>query len=147
MNMLGLLWSIRIAHIACYWKFFFVHSSISPGFAKQIMPILRVLYYDGSLVNWKILSLTNTKFKPLIFSMSSFALSSTANMFVLMILYDFCLFPAQFCYINVLWHDAWMPEVYSQRSTAETSIARQRPSRHFPAAMNKLVETRALLRN
>jgi hypothetical protein len=39
------------------------------------------------------------KFKPLIFSMSGFTLSYTANMFILMILYNFCLLPVQFCYI------------------------------------------------
>jgi hypothetical protein len=33
--------------------------------------------------------------------MSGFTLSYTANMFILMIPYDFCLFPAQFCYIIV----------------------------------------------
>jgi hypothetical protein len=33
--------------------------------------------------------------------MSSFALSYTANIFILTILYDFCLLPAQFCYLIV----------------------------------------------
>jgi hypothetical protein len=33
--------------------------------------------------------------------MSGFALSYTASMFILMILYDFCLLLAQFCYIIV----------------------------------------------
>jgi hypothetical protein len=45
MNMLGLLSSIRIAHIAHYWKWFLFtiyKSSVSPGFAKQIMPILLI---------------------------------------------------------------------------------------------------------
>jgi hypothetical protein len=45
--------------------------------------------------------LTTAKFKPLIFSTSSFTLSYTANMFIHTIPYDFCLFPAQFCYIIV----------------------------------------------
>jgi hypothetical protein len=48
-----------------------------------------------------VVSLTIAKFKPLIFSMSGFALSYTANMFILMILYDFCLSPAQYCYIII----------------------------------------------
>jgi hypothetical protein len=40
----------------------------------------------------------------LIFSISSFTLSYTANMFILMIPYDFGLFPAQFCYtIIYMW--------------------------------------------
>jgi hypothetical protein len=33
--------------------------------------------------------------------MSGFAMSYAANMFILIILYDFCLSPAQFCYITV----------------------------------------------
>jgi hypothetical protein len=36
--------------------------------AKQIMPILRILCYNGSLITWTVGSLTTTKFKPLIFS-------------------------------------------------------------------------------
>jgi hypothetical protein len=35
------------------------------------------------------------------FSMSGFTLSYTSNMFILMILYDFSVLPAQFCYIIV----------------------------------------------
>jgi hypothetical protein len=54
-------------------------SSVSPGFAKQIMPILRILCYNGSLVTWMVASLTTSKFKPLIFSMSGFTFSYTAN--------------------------------------------------------------------
>jgi hypothetical protein len=70
-------------------------SPVSTGFAKQIMPVLRILCYNGNLATWTFISLmTTTKFKPLIFSMSGFALSYTANMFILMILYDFCLLPA-----------------------------------------------------
>jgi hypothetical protein len=60
------------------------------------MPILR---YNGSLVAWTVVSLTTAKLKPFIFSMSGFILSYTTNTFILMILYDFCLSPAQFCYI------------------------------------------------
>jgi hypothetical protein len=44
---------------------------------------------------------TAAKFKPLIFSVSDFALSYNTNMFFLMNLYDFCLLLAQFCYIIV----------------------------------------------
>jgi hypothetical protein len=53
------------------------------------MHILRILCYNGSLVTWRVVSLTATKFKSLIFSMSGFTLSYTVNMFILMILYDF----------------------------------------------------------
>jgi hypothetical protein len=76
-------------------------SSVSPGFAKQIMSILHNLYYNGSLVTWTVISSTTAKYKLLIFSMSGFALSYTANMFILMILYDFSLLPVQCCYIIV----------------------------------------------
>jgi hypothetical protein len=71
-------------------------SSVSTDFAKQIMPILHILLYNGSLVTWKVASLTTAKFMPLVFSVSDFALFYTVNMFILMILYDFCLLPAQF---------------------------------------------------
>jgi hypothetical protein len=37
-----------------------------------------------------VISLTATKFKPLIFPVSSFTLAYVVNMFILMILYDFC---------------------------------------------------------
>jgi hypothetical protein len=36
-------------------------SSVSPGFVKQIMPILRILCYNGSLVTWTVVSLTAAK--------------------------------------------------------------------------------------
>jgi hypothetical protein len=71
-------------------------SSVSPDFAKQIMSILLILCYNGSLVTWTVVSLTTPQFKPLIFSMSGFALSYTTNIFILMTLHDFCLSPAHF---------------------------------------------------
>jgi hypothetical protein len=76
-------------------------SSVNIGFAENIMTILRILCYNGSLVTWTVVSLTTAKLKALIFSMSGFALYYTANMFILMIPYDFCLFHAQFCYIII----------------------------------------------
>jgi hypothetical protein len=76
-------------------------SSVSTCFAGQIMPILHILCCNGCLVTWTVVSLTTAKFKPLIFSVSGFTLSYTANMFILMIPYDFCLFSAQFCYIII----------------------------------------------
>jgi hypothetical protein len=47
-----------------------------------------------------VVGLTTAKFNPLIFSMSGFLFSYTANMFILMILYDFSLIPAQFYMID-----------------------------------------------
>jgi hypothetical protein len=73
----------------------------SPGFAKQIMNILHILCYNGRLVTWMVISLITAMFKPLIFSMSGFTLSCTVNILILMILCDFCLLPAQFCYIII----------------------------------------------
>jgi hypothetical protein len=68
-------------------------SYVSPGFWKQIMPISLISCYNGGLVTWTVISFTTAKFKPLLFSMSAFALSYAANMFILVILYDFCLLP------------------------------------------------------
>jgi hypothetical protein len=42
--------------------------SVSPGFAEKIMPILRILCYNGSLVTRTAVSLNTANFKPLIFS-------------------------------------------------------------------------------
>jgi hypothetical protein len=84
MNMLGLSSSVRIGHIACNWKFFLLHYIqflCQSGFAKQIIPILSILCYNGSLVTWTVVSLTTAKFKPLTFSMCGFALSYSANTF------------------------------------------------------------------
>jgi hypothetical protein len=71
---------------------------LCPGSAKQIMSVLRIFCCNGSLVIWTVVRLTTAQFKPLICSISGFAMSYTANMIVLMILYDFCLLPAQLCY-------------------------------------------------
>jgi hypothetical protein len=70
-------------------------SSVSPGSSKQIIPILFTLCYNGSLVNWTVVILTAAKFKPFIFSVSG------SRLFVLMVLYDLCLWPAQFCCIII----------------------------------------------
>jgi hypothetical protein len=48
-----------------------------------------------------VVSLTVAKFKLLIFSVSGFALPYAANIVILMIFYDLCLLPAQFCYVIV----------------------------------------------
>jgi hypothetical protein len=69
-NMLGLSSSVRIAHIACYWKFSLCtiyKFSVSTGFSEQIMPILRILCYNGRLVTWTVVSLNTAKFRRLYF--------------------------------------------------------------------------------
>jgi hypothetical protein len=61
MNMLGLVKCmyrtystlLKILPCALYYK-----SSVSPGFAEQIMPVLRVLRYNGTLVTLTVVSLT-----------------------------------------------------------------------------------------
>jgi hypothetical protein len=81
-------------HVIEKSSFYTTHkSSVSTGFTEQIMPILRILCYNGSLVIWSVIRLTTKKFKPLTFSMSGFTLSYTANIFIRMILYDFCVSP------------------------------------------------------
>jgi hypothetical protein len=59
------------------------------------------LQNNDSLVTWTVIHMTAAKFKPLIFSVLGFALSSVANIFIFMILDDFCLLPAWFCYVIV----------------------------------------------
>jgi hypothetical protein len=46
-------------------------SAVSTNFAKQIMSILRILYYNGSLVTRTVVSSSTAKFKPLMFSTDS----------------------------------------------------------------------------
>jgi hypothetical protein len=61
-------------------------SSVSLGCTKQIMPTLLILCYNGSLVTWTVVSLTIAKFKPLIFSLSGFALYVYSHDFVWLLL-------------------------------------------------------------
>jgi hypothetical protein len=100
------------------------------------MPVLRILCYNGSSVTWTVVSLTTAKFKPLIFSMAGFALAYTTNMFILTILYDFCLSPAQFCYTIV-----YMRKVESrvQISLLETSRHRRRKKHRSSVAVYRLL--------
>jgi hypothetical protein len=67
-------------------------SSVSTCFAEQIMPILHILCCNGCLATWTVVSLATSKFKRPIFSMSGFTLFYAANMFILIISYDFCFF-------------------------------------------------------
>jgi hypothetical protein len=72
------------------------------------MPILFTLCYYDSLVTWTVVSLTAAKFKPLIFSVSGFALPYATKIVILMILYDLCLFPVQLLY-NRIHTEGWKP--------------------------------------
>jgi hypothetical protein len=113
MNMLGVSSNVRIALIACYWKFFLlrcIQFLCQSRLCKRDHAYIRYLCCNGNLVTWTVVSLTATRFKPLIISVSGLALSYTANMFILMILYDFWFSPAQFCYIHREGWKAWWAE-------------------------------------
>jgi hypothetical protein len=70
-------------------------SSVSPDFGKQIMDVLFILRYNGSLVHLNGRKIfTAIKFNPHIFSKYGLALSYALIMFILMILYEFCLLHA-----------------------------------------------------
>jgi hypothetical protein len=63
------------------------------------------LFYGARLDTWTVVHMTAAKFKPLIFSVTGFAVSNVANIFLFMILDDFCLLPAWFCYVIInIWH-------------------------------------------
>jgi hypothetical protein len=71
--------------------------------------VFLILCYNGSLITSTVVSVTTATYNSLMLSISGFALSYIANMFILMILYDFCLLPVQFCYIIV-----YIPKVESR---------------------------------
>jgi hypothetical protein len=55
MNMLGLFSSVRIAHIACYWKFFLVHYIQVLCQSRLCIAdhaYLSILRYNGRLITW-----------------------------------------------------------------------------------------------
>jgi hypothetical protein len=103
-------------------------SRLSVQAAKQIMPILRILRYNGSLVTLTVVSLTTGKFKPHRFSISGFALSYSANVFIAIILYDFCLLSAQFCYIIL----------YRRKAESCVQVADRRHLGIFPVVLSNL---------
>jgi hypothetical protein len=66
MNMLGISSSVHFTHtmLLNISSFCTTHkSSISTGFTEQIMPVLPILCYNGSLVTWTVIGLTTAKFK------------------------------------------------------------------------------------
>jgi hypothetical protein len=51
-------------HVIGNFFLYTIHkASVSTGFTEQIMPILRILCYNGSLVTWTVVGLTTAKFK------------------------------------------------------------------------------------
>jgi len=79
----------------------FIARPISPDIVQHAMPILVCTH--GSLDIWTIIRLTATKFKSFMFSVLNFTFSYAANIRIIMILYDFRLFPTCFRYeiINI----------------------------------------------
>jgi hypothetical protein len=73
--------------------------------------------------------MTAAKFKPLIFSVLGFALSNISNIFIFMILDDFCLLPALFCYVII---NVWNLESHMQ-------IADQCAPREFANCAENLI--------
>jgi hypothetical protein len=64
--------------------------------------VISSLHYNDSLVTWTVVHMTASKFKHLsVFSVSGFALSNITNNCIFMILDDFCLLPAWFCYVII----------------------------------------------
>jgi hypothetical protein len=61
---------------------------------RRSCPVLSSWSCNGSIVTWTVVCFIAAKFKPLIFSVSGFALSNIANIFIFMILYDLCLLPS-----------------------------------------------------
>jgi hypothetical protein len=59
------------------------------------------LHYNDSLITWTVVHMTAAKLKPLIFSISGFALSNVKNIFIFMILDDFCLLSAWLYYVII----------------------------------------------
>jgi hypothetical protein len=80
--------SVCIAHVACYWKFFLVNYVQVLYQSMLLASHLSYLCYNGSLVTSTVVASTAAKFKPLLFSMSSFSFSYAANMFILIIWYN-----------------------------------------------------------
>jgi hypothetical protein len=60
---------------------------------SRLCPISGSFRYNGSLVTRTVVCLTAAKYKPLVFSVTGFALSNGANIFIIMILHDLCLLP------------------------------------------------------
>jgi hypothetical protein len=78
--------------------------------AEYALVTSSLLYY-GSLDSWTVVHMTAATFKPLIFSMSGLALANVANIFISMVLDDFCLLPAwiRLCHLQLLAHNITSP--------------------------------------
>jgi hypothetical protein len=131
-----LSWSVCIRLIASYWKFFLLHyiqDLCQYRLCKVDHAYLTCLMLQRQRSHLNGCKLDHHQFKPLIFSMSGFALSCTMNMFTLMILYDLCLSPTQFYYIIVYIEniescvqiadlDSWVRVIYNWQFTTNQFI-------------------------
>jgi hypothetical protein len=84
-------------------------SSVCPDFAEQIMPILLILCYNGTLVTWTVVSLVTAMFKPLIFSMAVLALSYAANMFIYHVFVWLLIVAVTILFYNRIQREGWKP--------------------------------------
>jgi hypothetical protein len=80
----------------CVYMCIFTARAVCSDIVQQIMPISYSSYC--SLDTWAIVRLTATKFEYFMFLVLSFTFSYASNIHIIMILYDFCLFPAYFRY-------------------------------------------------
>jgi hypothetical protein len=92
------LCTIYILHvIKCTYVHVCIYNIYKPlsvqALYSRSCPIISLSCYNGSLVPWTVACLTAAKSKPLIFLVSGFALYNVANIYIFIILYDFCLFP------------------------------------------------------
>jgi len=71
----------------------------SPGIVQKIM--LKVFFCCGSLYACTVICLTATKFELFKFSVLGFVFTYISNIQTIVILYEFCLFPAYFGYIII----------------------------------------------
>jgi hypothetical protein len=93
---------------------------------------LVVFAITAVVVTWKVLCLTAAEFKHLIFSVTGFALSNGANIFVFMLFSDFCMLPASF-YCVIIY------DSHEQLVSKSSYTHSWGPTKDYPRARNALV--------
>jgi hypothetical protein len=104
-----LLWTC-LAFVKCTYRTYNMLSKFRPcalytcSLSVQAFQSRSCLSYLSwaTMAAWAVVGLTAAIFKPLISSMSGFALLYAANMFILMILYDLCLLPTSNDHFTIL---------------------------------------------
>jgi hypothetical protein len=92
------VWTLSV-YISCVYSQAMYRQDIQGFFLPQLSTadyalVTSSLLYHDTLVTWIVVHMTAAKFKPLIFSVSDFALSYAANICIFMILDGFCILPA-----------------------------------------------------